>query len=856
MESQRHGAFEAGLAALAGELTRLRIERGRPSYRDLVARAEASRTGIRLSVATQSDAFNGRRLVRADTLMGLVRMLYAYDEYGRETAIPSHTAPELVAWRRRWQELAALQPGRPPRPAEGPDQHDPQDEPPFERSPDPPAPHPDPAGSPRPHDGQPTPPELRRPHPTPHPDPNTEQNAEQNAEQNTPTSPEPERGPAPSPEPTPAEAPAEAPAPAPAPAPDPYSTPPPYTLRHRVNRDSAPASAVVFSPDGRLLASGGPEAVRLWDTATGRPTTAPLTARPPLAFTPDGLLIAGSRNPQTLFWFDPATGRVCRPPLTFYVSGVTGISCAPSGSTAAAVESNGTVHLCSPDAGRRPVTLAHGREEDPFRSVAFARDGRVLAATHGGRVKDLVGKKELPRAALAPGSGAPEALSFSPDGRLLALGYRDGRAALWETAGGRDGPPLAGHADAVFALTFSPDGRLLATGSRDTTVRLWDTATGRPVGPPLTDHTTGVEDIAFSLDGRLLATASDDGVLLYERAGTSGTTPSTAPTPSTASPGTPLASRALEAALSERWAIRLPSVRVGGHGLLRVAFSPDGRVLATTSLQRALHLLDPVTRAPLGPSAPAPPSAPHCLAFSPNAALLATESPEGVVCLRDPLTGAVRRTWRADQAGASRQLVFSPDGRLLASLAGDGSVLLRTVPDGEPVGGAVHDLSGSPLSTVTVIAFSPDGRILAAADSAGDVRLWRTGTHVLVGGPYPGARALAFSPDGRTLAAPSGDSAVRLWDLDGSGRHGSPLSRQVPQVNHLAFSPDGSLLATAGHDGVVLLWDPVTRELVDSAWAGHGGPVNGLAFSPDGSLLATVGADSVLNLWAIGPLRR
>ncbi|MFD0265659.1 PQQ-binding-like beta-propeller repeat protein [Streptomyces sp. NPDC127106] len=817
MEAQEHGAFEAGLSSLAGDLTRLRIQRGRPSYRDLVTRAEASGTGIRLSVATQSDAFNGRRLVRADTFMGLVRMLYAYDEYGRETAVPSHTAPELVAWRRRWQELAALQPAAQPRSA------------PAVRSgttaeqSDPPAPHADPAG---------TPPAEPRTHGSDEP----LGAAAYDTPHGHPTPREPHH-PNPHPTPTPTDHPTTAPKAHPEPAAGPDPGPAPYALRHRIGGDSAPASAVVFSPDGRLLASGGPDAVRLWDTVTGR-TTVSLAARPPLAFTPDGLLIAAGRNPQELQWFDPATGSVCRPPLTFYVSGVAGISCAPSGSTAAAVENDGTVHLCSPDAGRRPVTLAHGWEKDPFRYVAFARDGRVLAATDSGRVKDLVDKEELPRAALAPGAGAPEAFSFSADGRLLALGYRDGRATLWETADGRDGPALPGHADAVFALAFSPDGRLLATGSRDATVRLWDTATGRPVGPPLAGHTTGVEAVAFSPDGRLLATASDDGVLLYERA--------------TAPRRAPLATRALAAALRERRAVRLPPVQVSGRGLVRVAFSPHGRVLATTSADGTLRLWDPATRAHLGPSAAEPRSVPHCLAFSPDGALLATGSPDGAVCLRDPETGAVRQQWPADPPAAASQLLFSPDGLLLAAVAGNGSVQLRRLPDGLPVGESPPRPVGR-AETVSAIAFSPDGLALAAAAEDG-TRLWRTGTRHPLGGPYAGHRAVAFSPDGRVLATASGDTTVRLWDLEGGRRNARLLTGQLSQVGTLAFAPDGSLLATAGHDGVVLLWDPATGQRVDSALTGHDGAVHGLAFSPDGSLLATAGADGVLHLWAIGPL--
>ncbi|MFE3939968.1 hypothetical protein ACFXPJ_41050, partial [Streptomyces goshikiensis] len=113
MTPQSTGTFDEELAALAADLRRLRIVRGKPSYRELVARAEGSRAGIQLSMATLSDAFNGKRLVRIDTLMALVRILRSYDEFGGEVPVPGHNAPELAPWRRRWQAIAALQSGPP-----------------------------------------------------------------------------------------------------------------------------------------------------------------------------------------------------------------------------------------------------------------------------------------------------------------------------------------------------------------------------------------------------------------------------------------------------------------------------------------------------------------------------------------------------------------------------------------------------------------------------------------------------------------------------------------------------------------------------------------------------------------------
>ncbi|GAA3114250.1 hypothetical protein GCM10020254_70900 [Streptomyces goshikiensis] len=114
MTPQSTGTFDEELAALAADLRRLRIVRGKPSYRELVARAEGSRAGIQLSMATLSDAFNGKRLVRIDTLMALVRILRSYDEFGGEVPVPGHNAPELAPRRRRWQAIAALQSGERP----------------------------------------------------------------------------------------------------------------------------------------------------------------------------------------------------------------------------------------------------------------------------------------------------------------------------------------------------------------------------------------------------------------------------------------------------------------------------------------------------------------------------------------------------------------------------------------------------------------------------------------------------------------------------------------------------------------------------------------------------------------------
>jgi RNA polymerase sigma factor (sigma-70 family) len=306
--------------------------------------------------------------------------------------------------------------------------------------------------------------------------------------------------------------------------------------------------------------------------------------------------------------------------------------------------------------------------------------------------------------------------------------------------------------------------------------------------------------------------------------------------------------------LPEGAVARLGTVRFRMSGLVYAcALSPDGKILAASSVDEAIALFDAATGRPLR-QLPGNSYSATSLAFAPDSKTLAVGYTRGSIVLWNCETAKMVRQFVAEVGGPIhpvRSLTFTPDGKGLLS-AGEDKVVRLWDP---AAGKEVRRFSGH-QNEVRCAALSSDGKILASA-AGDDICLWETASGKMIRrltGHKKSIRALAISASGKLLASGDQEGTIHLWETaTGAVRHRireNAKRQQWAATRHahaLAFSPDGQILAVGRADYSLNLWDAVTgNELHDIEGTGfnvytggtyHDGGIQCAVFSRDGKRL-------------------
>ncbi|HTU21751.1 MAG TPA: protein kinase [Gemmataceae bacterium] len=285
-----------------------------------------------------------------------------------------------------------------------------------------------------------------------------------------------------------------------------------------------------------------------------------------------------------------------------------------------------------------------------------------------------------------------------------------------------------------------------------------------------------------------------------------------------------------------------------------VAFSSDGKYLATAELDHTIKLRDPNSGAALA-TLSGHKAGVNSVAFSADCKMLAAAGLDHEVSVWD----VAERKQRLRLIGHTDfvlAVAFSPDGKTMASVSRDHTGILWDLDSGK----ARVRLRGH-RAGVECVAFAPNGKTVATGAWGGLVKLWEVADgkeRSSLQGPGGSIFCLAYAPDGKTLAAsgPGARGNVRFWDAD-SGEVRETLQTNVPSIYSIAFSPDGKRLAVTSPTGAVKLWDLADRKELaevrstnDRFFEPH--PVLALAYAPDGKSVAVAGEDGGVQLCDVG----
>ncbi|MBR0773238.1 caspase family protein [Bradyrhizobium diazoefficiens] len=400
-----------------------------------------------------------------------------------------------------------------------------------------------------------------------------------------------------------------------------------------------------------------------------------------------------------------------------------------------------------------------------------------------------------------------QAMSFSPDGQLLATGSYDSSVRLWDVATGRLLRKLSGHPEQITALAFSPNGKQLISGDLDAKSFLWEVETGRRLITFTRPDGWGISRaFALSSDSRFAISLENSGdIVIWD-----------------------LNSKTIVQTIGRD--------QFKGVGVFGLALSPDNKSLFAAYNDKAVRLWD-VTSGKLIHTFSTN-TKPRKIAVSPDGMLLAIADDSYFLSLWDVQSGKIKRSM--EHGRPIESLAFAPDGRSVFIVTDMG----RADPPGAPRGiliwdvesGAQNSVIGS-VKSISSAAFSPSGELVALGSNDGSVQVQSSSSGKSLWAASSVKASLTLSPDPRREVALL--TSEYGWDLQ-SGRRieGFPTSQETKDVT--AFSPDGGIVAAAGPTRPLAVYEASSKRLLREFDFPVEAGLRTARFSADGTLLGVI----------------
>jgi len=501
--------------------------------------------------------------------------------------------------------------------------------------------------------------------------------------------------------------------------------------------------------------------------------------------------------------------------LKGHKGGVERATFTPDGKRIATGGDDGTVRIWNTETGAPILVIqAHKRAVN---SVAFSPDGWLLVTASGSRISETGGRtvrvwdagsgKLLHELKLIQGYAVDA--KFSHDGKFVVTADSEGFALVWDASSGKLKMVLQGHAAGLTHASFAPDDRSVFTSSSDWKAAKWDLASGRPVRVYL--HHSDVYGLALSADGKFAATAERG----YAQ---------------------------VESAMNLK-----PWCEIRGHDadhdVLDVAFSPDGRLVATAGSEGVSLVATIGALPPSEGFCPVTTLSGHNgsvnkVIFTPNGESVLTASDDHTARVWDSKTGRLV-TPLLGHAGIVNDVDVSGDGRYAVTASADGTARIWQIN-----------------ATLPRVTLPGEGGILSPARfqaltwQGSSVSLWdiRDGHQILkLDGQTGNVIEAAFSANGDLALTASEDGTARVWD-GSSGKLLRTFRADMSPLTHATFSHDGNFVAVVSQDNVGRVWNVNTGKLT-SELRGHTGFVNSIMFSSDSGRLVTASEDHTVRIW-------